>query len=275
MGDEKSMKVMILTIYDPIPNFGNKLQNYAVQECLEKYSNEVTTAVYAMNMWESSVMTRIKFYLHRIIGFTGIGNKEYWEFKAGKMRSFASFNKKYLKTEYVDTIDGLDAKADYFAVGSDQVWNPLWYQYDPIKKDLFLLTFCQNHKKVCISPSFGIGELPEKCRSAFARYISEIPNLSVREEAGKRIIKTLTDKEAEVLIDPTLMLSKTDWDKISKRPKFYDGKCKYVLTYFWGEKPELAAAELDRLKNVDMRNIILWICLSRKYTAAILRILYI
>ena len=33
---EESKKAGIVTIYDPNPNYGNRLQNYAVQETLKK-----------------------------------------------------------------------------------------------------------------------------------------------------------------------------------------------------------------------------------------------
>ena len=36
----KRISTSIITIYDPIPNYGNRLQNYAVQETLRKLGAE-------------------------------------------------------------------------------------------------------------------------------------------------------------------------------------------------------------------------------------------
>jgi len=43
--------------------------------------------------------------------------------------------------------------------------------------------------------------------------------LSVREEAGAKIIKELTGRDAVVLVNPTLMLTKEKWLSISKKQR--------------------------------------------------------
>ena len=55
--------------------------------------------------------------------------------------------------------------------------------------------------------------------------------LSVREDAGAKIIKELTGKDATVLLDPTMMLTKEQWISISKQSE-YKPKNGYILTYF-------------------------------------------
>ncbi len=58
--------------------------------------------------------------------------------------------------------------------------------------------------------------------------------LSAREPAGAQIIKKLSGRDAEVLADPTLMLSKAQWLKMA-RPAAQKPRGKYLLTYFIGE----------------------------------------
>ena len=88
-------------------------------------------------------------------------------------------------------------------------------------------------KKICIALSFGVETIPVKWEKWFKEKLSTFNYLSVREEAGARIIKKLIGKKAEVVIDPTLVLEKDEWLKILKKPNsIKDGA--YVLTYFIG-----------------------------------------
>lgn len=57
--------------------------------------------------------------------------------------------------------------------------------------------------------------------------------LSVREEDGAKIIKELTGRDAIILVDPTMMLTKEKWLSISKEAE-NKPKGKYLLTYFLG-----------------------------------------
>ena len=44
--------------------------------------------------------------------------------------------------------------------------------------------------------------------------------VSVIEEAGQKIISEITDKSAELLVDPTMILTKEEWTKIERRPSW-------------------------------------------------------
>lgn len=58
--------------------------------------------------------------------------------------------------------------------------------------------------------------------------INHIKFLSVREEQGAKIIKKLINREVQVVLDPTLLLSKEEWCKVQKKPKKMI-KEKYIL----------------------------------------------
>lgn len=78
-------------------------------------------------------------------------------------------------------------------------------------------------KKIAFSASFGISKLPEEKKADFKKYLSEFKSISVREDAGKKIIEDLTGrKDIEVLIDPTMLLKSDEWDKVNSRPKQLD-----------------------------------------------------
>jgi len=54
-------------------------------------------------------------------------------------------------------------------------------------------------------------------------------SISIREEAGAKIIKEITDKDVPVVVDPTLLLSKKEWMSVAKKPDYFPDK-KYNFT---------------------------------------------
>ena len=130
--------VKIITIYDQNPNYGNRLQNYAVQRILENLDMHVTTITFQQGAL--SGMGRLKYYAQKLSGYQLPGNKDYWILEGTRIITFDKFNRRFIHTERIKRISEI-GKADYFVLGSDQVWNPEWYNDCVLKKDLFLLTF--------------------------------------------------------------------------------------------------------------------------------------
>jgi hypothetical protein len=143
---------------------------------------------------------------------------------------------------------------DYFVVGSDQVWNPNFGRLT----DIELLTFT-NKPKISFSASFGISELPDEYRKKTKNAIKDFKAISVREDAGKKIVEELTGRtDIEVLVDPTMLLSAEEWNIVSKKPKQIKNY-KYILNYFLGELPENWKIEIDRIakeNNCEIINIL-------------------
>lgn len=234
------MNIQIITICDPVPNYGNKLQNYAVQTYLERLTGaEISTLEFEGNRctWKSLLKYNLWKYLHIFKS-----QSQYWGVEFPKAVAFRKFDNKYLKM----TKEFIPDKTDFFVVGSDQVWNPTWYHTNTKKKEMFLLTFAKPEQRVCFAPSFGLSELPAEWNELFKEQLKNFPALNVREHAGAEIIKKLTGKDAEVIIDPTLMLSKEDWHSIEAKPK---GKVSfdepYILTYFLGVPPKKAVKDIE------------------------------
>lgn len=243
--DDNKILANIITIYDPSPNYGNRLQNYAVQEVLHKLGVEVVTLSFEKSI--CSLKIRIKYYLQLITGGCLANNRAYWKAYIPKVFAFDRFNKKYIKTRNITRMEEIE-DSDFFIVGSDQVWNPTWYDSHPLKKYLYLLTFTEVSKKVCFSPSFGVSKLSEEWKPWFKEHLSGFRDISVRENAGARIIKELIDKDAVVLIDPTLMLDREQWRKISKKPcRKANASCPYIFTYFLGDVSQKVQADISRI----------------------------
>lgn len=241
-----SKTTKIITIYDTT-NYGNRLQNYAVQTVLEGLGFKTETIYFSKRPKIGRLIFYIKFLIQKMTGYRLTSNKDFWKYTAPRVIQFEKFNKKYIRSKAIKKIDDIDdADTEYFVVGSDQVWNPSWYIEGNLRKEMFLLSFAPPEKRICFSPSFGIDSMPEEWLPWFKEQFSKFPVITVREEAGARIVKELTDKDAEVTIDPTLMLDKTDWDKISACPDNIDCSKKYILTYFLGERTQRINDDLQQ-----------------------------
>ena len=239
-------KIGIITINDN-NNYGNRLQNYATQKILESKKLEVITIKneYPIDEYNSIIeyfCKRLKMNLRKVI--IKKNTKRVKEFKA--FNKNINFSKKYFN-KYQNF-------NDFFAlcVGSDQVWNPNFGRLS----SLDLIKFNTTAKKISFSASFGVSELSQENKNEVKKYISDFEHISVREEAGKKIIEDETSrKDVEVLIDPTMLLNAEEWDKVAKKPpqlKF----SKYILNYFLGELSVERKDEIDRIAKENECEII-------------------
>lgn len=213
------MKSAIITL-TKMYNYGNSLQNYAVQEVLKAFGLNSETIIYEFRTPMELIKSRIKKLL---------------KYKDGRKKAlFDKFEKDYIIQSRFRDIKEYHKKVedyfDYYFVGSDQVWNATWYDRYSFMKDVFLLSFTNNSKKIAYAASFGVQDLPDKWKPWFREYLGKFKAISVREDAGKNIVEDLTGKTAEVIIDPTMMLDVEVWRKIENDPNVVEGK--YVLTYF-------------------------------------------
>lgn len=236
-------KVAIITIYDPNPNYGNRIQNYATQTVLEKMGCNVSTISFERKLFTGK--HRLKYYIHIVTGFRLAKSKLQWKTLRMRTKSFYKFNRRYIKSYHIKKLANIKP-VDYYVIGSDQVWNPQWYDNCALKKDMFLLTFAPPEKKICFAPSFGVEKFPKEWEAWFQKNLKTFPRISVREEAGAKIVKELTGKKAEVLIDPTLMLNGKEWEKISQKPKAFKDN-DYILTYFLGKRTKKVETDLKRI----------------------------
>ncbi|MEG0408347.1 MAG: polysaccharide pyruvyl transferase family protein [Bacilli bacterium] len=229
------MKIGIVTIND-YNNYGNRLQNYAVQEILESLNNDVTTLINypVYNFKKKFFLRRFRYYNYK--------TQENYSFNTLRKEAFIEFNRNINFSTKLHTIKSC-YNYDYLVVGSDQVWNPNFGRLS----DLDLLCI-KNVKKVALSASFGISELPQDINKSFLKLsLEDFKAISVREESGKNILSyVIPGKEVEVLIDPTMIVNVKIWDKISKRPKMLKSG-KFILNYFLGELSSVRKKEIERI----------------------------
>lgn len=79
-----------------------------------------------------------------------------------------------------------------------------------------LLRFCQEKKRISYAASFGVDSIPEKWIEKYRKGLSEFRYLSVREKAAVKIVTDIIGKPCNMVLDPTMLLNKSEWDKIAK-----------------------------------------------------------
>lgn len=238
-------KVGIVTIIDN-DNYGNRLQNYAVQHILETMDIQSETIKNTKLNRKKFIKRKMKHYL--LLIYKKNYRKRYMRFK--KFNRNINFSKSCsdLKKINIKKIESYD----YFLVGSDQVWNPNFGRLNSID----LLTFVSPNKRISFSASFGIDYLDEKYKNIAKKELSQFKSISVREDFGKQIVEDLTQRDdVEILVDPTMLLDSAEWEKLAKKPKKLNDK-KYILCYFLGELSKEKQDEIDRLSKENNYEII-------------------
>lgn len=257
-------KIAIITLYDDT-NFGNKIQNYAVQTYFKRMSYGVYTIPYYEQLHIPLTPIRIaKKAVHLALFFTEYEKKRNERIlKNDKRRSYISeFSKQYIQTatmvRYRKLPKDLSKEYDYFVTGSDQVWH--CWRNDRLELEYFLLVFTEPEQRLTIAPSFGFDKFPEKHIETYKKGLEGFEYISVREERGAELIKELTGKEATVLLDPTMLIDTSEWLKILKKPSQYvDDKYIFVYTLggFKGELREMTCKLAEELgfKVIDIMDI--------------------
>lgn len=225
----------IITLNDN-SNYGNRLQNYALTKILNKYSCDVFTLVKKSYTDFFKQYIKLLFPINRFL----------------RSNNFYRFNKN-IKFKYVNSFDD-DDFFDYYFVGSDQVWNPKF-----ALKDEMLLMNINCEKRVSYSASIGLYDIDNNSKNKIKNEVSKFKYISVREERARELICEITNRnDVEVLIDPTLLLTSEEWNKVIKKPKMLKSK-KYILNYFLGNLSSDKKKEISRIAkeyDCDIINIL-------------------
>lgn len=227
-------------------NFGSALQTYATQYYLNKlgYETEIISTEYVQKEIENN---KKRYYFGRIANFaeflyltsqvfTRINKKISKKYKKNaKIRhsKYLDFYESHLKfspivKNYSDLTE-LSKRYISVVVGSDQLWRP-----SNIAGKYFTLEFVpDNIKKIAYSTSFGVAELHNSIKKHAAYFLNRFDFISVRENSGKEIVERLTKKKAEVVCDPTMLLTREEWD--SELIPFEHPSEDYILVYIMGK----------------------------------------
>ena len=220
----------IVTINDN-NNYGNRLQNYAVQEFLKKENIQPLTLknIPIKNGKDKYILRVLKNYIKKIL-------KKPSQIFEGRRKSFSEFNENIdFYEKEINAYSKISDQFDFFITGSDQVWNPNFGRL----RDVDLLSFATPEQRISFSASFGISELPENSKKKAKKELEKFKAISVREDRGKEIVEELTGrKDVQVLVDSTMLLTSEEWDTVANKPGQFLN---------WVNLPELQLTRVDEL----------------------------
>ena len=253
-------KVCLITLHR-VKNYGSVLQAYATQIVLEKMGYDVFVIDYYPSRYSFiGMLKRIKkqnkflkkSLILRIIARIIIIPSYILRFK-----TFNNFIYSYLrlsKNTY-KTYEDLSKKvpvADIYITGSDQVWNSEWN--GGIDKSLFLDFVPNNKRKIAYAASFGKKELDKSEIEITRELLKKYDKISLRELSGVDIVNKLEIKNAQNVLDPTLLLSGDEWRKISSHR--FNNK-KYILVYNLNRNKKIDTYALNLSKKTGLKIIFL------------------
>lgn len=237
-------KIGIITMYHNSINYGGVLQAYALTRFLNKhgYDTKQVRFVGKPGEWQrakvffmhgvksaiKNVLRNAKWITRKILRKTK--PSEFDKIISVRRIAFAKFGEEFVpQSERVynsRTIKDVNKQYNLFIAGSDQVWNFAWY--NPI----YFLDFVRgDKKKIAYAASISMNSLNRMQKSITKRSLKGYHAISVREESAIGLISDLTRLDPKCVLDPTLLLSRDDWNEVAVKNAPTE---EYVFCYFLG-----------------------------------------
>ena len=222
-----SKKVGILTLYYKNYNFGGLLQAYALCTFLQESGINARQISYFLPSGYSEYKGKIIYDIKHFIKMIVYG--KYYRNMTRKNKKIYEFGSSIPHTQEVTskTIFKLNNQFDIFICGSDQIWNPIGWQ------DILFLSFVSSDKKKIAYAASMARDYFTKAEATFAfNYMESFFKISLREKESIMALRKYDDSfVAEVMPDPTLLLTKQQWDKIAEGKIISEP---YIFAYFLG-----------------------------------------
>lgn len=214
------MKIAIIT-QQLRTNYGGILQNYALSTILHRMGhipitlqrNELKGPRYPrffLTLAKRIVLKVLRQYKNPIFI-----EKKYLKDYPIFTKHTLGFVNRHIDIRIVDYDNPDIKKYDYdaYIVGSDQVWRP---SYNNLNFTFLRFAKDWNVKRCAYAASFGTDEWEyspsntEICKVLAAKFNS----ISVREATGVNLCKRYLEVNAKQVLDPTLLLQRTDYEKL-------------------------------------------------------------
>ncbi len=222
------MKIGIIT-FNSAHNYGAVLQVWALQEKLKSKGHQVEVINYRIPSIDNLYRVYVPKKISRLSVINGACHKLQWVHawlndsnRAVRYKKFEHFINHVLPTtkpyHSYPELQKEDFDYDLMITGSDQVWNG---KYTRGLSGAYFLAFGKEEtKRISYAASIGRDCFDEEEKSVAARYLKDLDYISVREEKAKQAVEELTDKDVDLVLDPTLLLDRSAYDKIKKQTAF-------------------------------------------------------
>ena len=213
------MKIGILTFH-AAKNYGAVLQCRCLYEVLKSLGHDVSVIDYRPDyltepyrLWKSSFLKHPGSLIKASVKMAGAIRRD---------KAFDAFEKE------LDLSSPDDSSFDAIFYGSDQIWNDGYASFS----ENYLLAFAPpGAMKVAYAPSIGTDpERSDRLREEpYRHWLPEFDHLSVRETGQRAFVESMSGKVCEVVVDPTLLLDRTDYEALLPEREKEGG----YLLLFW------------------------------------------
>lgn len=245
-------KYGILTFHNAL-NYGAVLQAFALQQAMTSVGKNTEIINYCAEFNEKRFLNK---KLKQILNLREIYNII---FRNSYVFHYPEAFEKFYSRMSISQPPVYDSKKlkdyileryDTVVCGSDQIWNLACTSGD----DSFFLPFdLKSTEKKAYAASFGVKEVPLKYQSKYREWIKDFSLVSVREAAGKKIIKDLLPADANVVLDPSMLLTAEQWREIEDT-SIVPSK-PYVFMYLMSEDKEFISFAKRLAKNKGLKLI--------------------
>lgn len=250
------MKIGLLTFHDTT-NFGSLLQTYGLYYVVKQIGYDCEVIDYRCKKVDDVELPKKKpssLNVKDVISFI-LFNKNI-KYKYLNLHSFLCERMKLSPQYNHDNIHTANERYDIFLVGGDILW-----ALDITGNDYtYFLDFVKNSaKKYAFGTSMNTDLTPE-LKFAIQEYLSDFQRIAVREREAAIEIRNITERDIDVVVDPTMLVEPQVWVKLAqKSTKFYElQKQKYVLVYFQTDELLLDACRYAKNNNLKVLDITYW-----------------
>lgn len=215
-------------------NYGSILQAYALQRHLRDEGLDVenidlhpTVLQKVLNMIRQH--NPLTIFKDKWVAFRTRCACKDWSAIASKEAKFNEFlsrefnlTSKYRK---FDDLKELSGKYDAYICGSDQIWSPML-----LSPSYYFDFLGAADKRISYACSFGMSSIPSAKQQRIKGWLNRYDAISVREDAGLKIVKELTGRDAVLNVDPTMLLDASSWNKVVGEKPCVEGN--YIFCYF-------------------------------------------
>lgn len=240
------MKIGILTFHRA-HNYGAVLQCYALKSYLNSLGHSTIVVDYKPSYFHYGLFVWYKWISLNPFKMKKKIKTQFHTFHISKKRykAFNHFINDYIAPQKVN-LNNENNDIDLIILGSDQIWRKNGESFDPIFWGDF--SAAKHAKLISYAASMGRSSLSDAEQYQVRSWLKNFSSIMVRENSLKDLLAPLTEKNVEVVADPTLLLSQQEWDKIAVKPKH---KRPYVLVYQVIEHPSAIEIAKEAAKELD------------------------
>ena len=224
------MKVGIITFHF-VNNFGGALQAYALKSACEECG--VNAHVVDYRQWFIRFTDAVRMFpICKNPKVISAGFKTMTQ-RISRRKRFDKFQHEYmsLSDRYYSAyqLNSNPPGYDKYVCGSDQIWNP--FITCGVDSPYFLSFEPEPRNKFAYAPSFGSSTIAPRYIGKIKTYLTTLGDVSVRESEGVDIVKRLTGRRCEQLIDPTFLVPFSRWGELADVSSAEIEYKQYILVY--------------------------------------------